>query len=88
MPQSRTRDVGSDVHQESIAVAEVVSLGTIEARQSDLDTRIRRLLSKGQHPVSVFVAGPCGYERSRYLTKLGLVCWVVAPSLTPCHSPG
>jgi hypothetical protein len=46
MPQSGTRDVGLDVHQESIAVAEVVSVGTIETRQSNLDKRIGRLLRR------------------------------------------
>jgi transposase len=91
MPQSRTLDVGLDVHQESIAVAyvataheaEVVSLGSIGTRQCDLDTRIRRLPSKSPHLVFVYEAGPCGSWLSRYLTQKGYVCWVVAPSLIP-----
>jgi transposase len=31
----------------------------------------------------VYEAGPCGYWLYRYLTKKGLLCWVVAPSLIP-----
>lgn len=52
---SRILYVGLDVHKESIAVAyapddrgaEVVSLGPIGTRQSDIDTVIRKLHSKG-----------------------------------------
>ena len=52
---SRTLYVGLDVHKDSIAVAyaphdrgaEVVALGPIGTRQSDLDKLIRKLQSKG-----------------------------------------
>ncbi len=78
MPQSRTRYVGMDVHQASIAVAyvanasgaEVVSLGTIGTRQCALDRLIRKLRSKSQHLVCVSAAGPCGSWRSRDLTPV------------------
>jgi transposase len=91
MHQPSTLDVGMDVHQESIAVAyvareygaEVVSLGSIGTRQCDLDMLIRKRHSKSQHLVFVYEAGPCGYWRSRDLTKTGYVCWVVAPALIP-----
>jgi transposase len=91
MPQSRTLDVGLDVHQESIAVAyvanaheaEVVSLGSIGTRQGDIDTRIRRLPSKSPHLVFGYEAGPCGYWLDRDLTKTGDVCGVVAPARIP-----
>ena len=61
--------VGLDVHKDSIAVAyapddrgtEVVSLGAIGTRQSDIDKLIRRLESKGAALVFVYEAGPCGY---------------------------
>lgn len=84
--------VGLDVHKESIAVAyapddrgaEVVSLGPIGTRQSDIDTRIRKLQSKGPATlVFVYEAGPCGYGLYRYLTRKGFACHVVAPSLIP-----
>ena len=87
--------VGLDVHKESIAVAyapeergtEVVALGTIGPRQCDLDKLIRKLQSKGAPLVFVYEAGPCGYGLYRYLTRKGLACHVVAPSLIP-RKPG
>ena len=84
--------VGLDVHKESIAVAyapkdrgaAVVSLGAIGTRQSDIDTLIRKLQSKGPATlVFVYEAGPCGYGLYRYLTGKGFACHVVAPSLIP-----
>ena len=83
--------VGLDVHKESIAVAyapedrgaEVVSLGAIGPRQSDIDKLIRRLESKSATLVFVYEAGPCGYWLYRYLTGKSLACHVVAPSLIP-----
>ena len=91
MPQSRTLDVGLDVHTEAIAVAyvaqaphaEVVYLGPIGTRQCDIDALIRKLQSKSPHLVFVDEAGPCGSWRSRYLRTKGYLCWVVAPSLIP-----
>jgi transposase len=80
-----------DVHKDSIAVAyvandhdaEVVFLGAIGSRQCDIEQLIRKLQSKSKHLVFVYEAGPCGYWLYRYLTKKGLICWVVAPSLIP-----
>ena len=81
--------VGLDVHKESIAVAsapddrgaEVVSLGAIGTRQSDIDKLIRTLQSKGAATlVFVYEAGPSGYGLYRYLTGKGFACHVVAPS--------
>jgi transposase len=91
MTQSRTLDVGLDVHNESIAVAYMaqayraagVSLGTVGTRQCDIDKLIRKLQSKSPHLVFVYEAGPCGDWLSRSLTNKGHGCWVVAPSLIP-----
>jgi transposase len=91
MAQASTLFVGLDVHKESIAVAygaeereaEVVFLGTIGTRQSDIDKVIRKLQSKGKALHFVYEAGPCGYWLYRYLTKKHLQCWVVAPSQIP-----
>ncbi len=88
---SKTVYVGLDVHKESIAVAyapdergtEVVSLGTIGPRQCDIDKLIRKLQGKGATLVCAYEAGPCGYWLYRYLTRKGLACHVVAPSLIP-----
>jgi transposase len=92
---SKTLYVGLDVHKESIAVAyapedrgaEVVSLGAIGTRQCDIDKLVRKLQSKGARLVFVYEAGPCGYWLYRYLTRKGLSCHVVAPSLIP-RKPG
>ena len=92
---SRTLYVGLDVHKDSITVAyvpedrgaEVVSLGAIGTRQSDIDKLIRKLQSKGATLVFVYEAGPCGYWLYRYFRRHGLSCHVVAPSLIP-RKPG
>jgi transposase len=92
---NRTLFVGLDVHKDSIAVAyaseergaEVVSVGMIGTRQYDIDKLIRRLESKGAALVFAYEAGPCGYSLYRYLTRRGLNCMVVAPSLIP-RKPG
>ena len=92
---SKTLFVGLDVHKDTIAVAyapedrgaEVVSLGMIGTRQHDIDKQIRKLESKGATLAFAYEAGPCGYWLYRYLTRRGLTCSVVAPSLIP-RKPG
>jgi transposase len=87
--------VGLDVHKDTIAVAdapedrgaEVVSVGMIGTRQSDIDKLIRKLESKGATLVFAYEAGPCGYWLYRYLSRGGWTCSVVAPSLSP-RKPG
>jgi len=88
---SKALFVGLDVHKDTIAVAyapdergaDVVAWGTIGTRQCDIDKLIRRLQAKGGRLVFVYEAGPCGYWLYRYLTRKGLTCHVVAPSLVP-----
>jgi len=68
MHQSSTLYVGLDVHQESIAVAdvatahdaEVIFLGTIGTRQADMDPLVRQLQANANQLVFVDEAGPCG----------------------------
>jgi transposase len=95
MHLSSTLYVGMDVHQDSMAVAdvaqehaaEVISLATFGTRQGDIATLVRKLQAKAKPLVFVYEAGPCGYWLYRDLTKKDSVCWVVAPSLMP-HKAG
>jgi len=95
MKNGNTLFVGLDVHKESIAVAyaategatDPVHIGTIGTRQCDVDALVRRAQSKAAALVFVYEAGPCGYWLYRYLTRKGLPCLVVAPSLIP-RKPG
>jgi transposase len=86
-----TRFVGMDVHADTIAVAvaegrdRVRSLGIVPNRPE----AIRRLLGKVGKLVSLRVcyeAGPTGYALYWQLTKLGVHCDVIAPSLVPTKS--
>ena len=81
------RYVGLDVHAETIAVAvaderEVRALGIIPNRPE----YVRKLLKKLGDPHTLRVcyeAGPCGYVLYWQLTKLGVACEVIAPTLIP-----
>jgi transposase len=82
--------VGLDVHKESISVAyalddgsDVVFVGDIGTRHCDIDKLVRRMVSKSKDLVFIYEAGPCGYWLYRYLTKKGLACWVVSPTMIP-----
>jgi transposase len=91
MSDSSPRSVGLDVHKESIAVAsaraardaEGVFWGRLGTRQRDIDQLIRPLTSQATQLVCGDEAGPCGYWRSRDLSRTPLHGGVVAPSLVP-----
>lgn len=82
------RYVGLDVHAETIAVAvaeadgEVRALGSIPHRPEAVAKLMRQLGSREQLRVC-YEAGPCGYVLYWQLTKLGIHCEVVAPTLVP-----
>src|SRR5216117_3765545 len=94
MKKDSTLYVGLDLHKDSIVAAyasseggDPVHLGAIGTRQCDIDALVRKLQSKGARLVFVYEAGPCCYWLYRYLTRKGLTCVVVAPSLIP-RKPG
>jgi transposase len=63
--------------------AEIIFLGTIGTRQTDIDILIRQLRANAQHRVFVYEARPCGSWLYGYLTHEGHSCWVVSPSRMP-----
>jgi hypothetical protein len=88
---SSTLDLGMDVHNASMAVAdvapehgaEVTSLGTIGTRQGDMAQLSRRRPSTATQRIGVYDAGPWGSWRSRDLTPTGYDCWGGGPSRLP-----
>src|ERR1700726_3173199 len=82
------RFVGLDVHAQTIAVAvaetggEVRSLGVIPNRAESVNKLIKKLGKPEQLRVC-YEAGPTGYVLYWQLTKLGVRCEVVAPTLIP-----
>jgi transposase len=95
MAEPTTLFVGLDVHKDSIAVAhaspdrsaDVVYVGQVGTRETDLNKLLRRLHSHASRLVVTYEAGPCGYSLYRRLTQKGVACMVVAPSLIP-KKPG
>lgn len=91
MRECSTLFVGLDSHKDFISVAyvpeerlsDVIFVGSIGTRQSDIDKLVRRLQSKAKRLIFTYEAGPCGYGLYRHLTKKGYQCIVAAPSLVP-----
>jgi transposase len=82
------RFVGLDVHAETIAVAVAEPDGTVRSlgRIANRPEAVRKLL-KGLGAADslrvCYEAGPCGYVLYWQLTKLGVHCEVIAPTLIP-----
>jgi transposase len=64
-----------------------VYVGPVGTREADIDKLVRRLHSHASELVVAYEAGPCGYGLYRTLTRKGITCLVVAPSLIP-KKPG
>ena len=82
------RFIGRDVHAETIAAAvaepdgEIRSLGVIPNRPESVHRLIKRLGPAAALRVC-YEAGPTGYVLYWQLTRLGVKCEVVAPTLVP-----
>ena len=81
-----------DVHKRSIVAGSLpASGGKVELVEIENTERaLRRLVDRLGGPEGLAVcyeAGPCGYEPYRLLTRMGVACDVVAPSLVPSR-PG
>ena len=95
MPQQRRafRYLGLDVHKASISVAIAdesgppTTYGRIPNEPSAIRTVLTRLAGPGLELRVAYEAGPTGYALHRQLTRLGIACMVVAPSLIP-KQPG
>jgi transposase len=86
-----TTFVAFDVHKRSIVAAVLPAVGG-EAELHEIpntERSIRRLVDRlgGPDGLSVcYEAGPCGYAPYRLLSRLGVACDVVAPSLIPTRA--
>lgn len=90
--ESVSRWIALDVHKLSIVAAVLPAVGgEPELMQLENTERsVRRFVARlgGQGGLAVcYEAGPCGYDLYRLLAGMGVVCEVVAPSLTPVR-PG
>src|SRR6266496_3944937 len=81
------RYLGLDVHADTIAAAvaepggEVRALGILPNRPEAVAKLVRKL--GREHLRVCYEAGPCGYVLYWQLTRLGVPCDVVAPTLVP-----
>src|SRR5262245_38552391 len=88
-PQRQVRCIGLDVNKASIAAAIAdeegapSSYGTIANDASAIRTLMTRLGGPEVQLRVAYEAGPTGYAVRRQLTRMGIECIVVAPSLIP-----
>jgi transposase len=84
--------IGLDVHKDSItsAVLEPGRENPVVDRFFHDEASLRRFVSGFEQRSALracYEAGPTGYELQRFLTRLGVACEVIAPSLIPV-APG
>lgn len=91
------RYLGFDQHKDTVVIAQARAgrgpdelLGTIRNREEYVERWLRERSREWGTLKDVLVcyeAGPCGYGLYRQMTRMGVACRVVAPSLTP-RKPG
>ena len=86
-----TRYLGLDVHAETITAAVAEGRGQIRSlgKFPNRPEAVRKLLEKlggGKNLKVCYEAGPTGYALYWQLTRLGVDCEVIAPSLIPTKS--
>jgi transposase len=85
------RFVGLDVHAETITAAMAErdqaarDVGTIPNREDSI-RKLAKKLSEGGAWAACYEAGPTGYALYWQLTKLGIPCVVIAPTLVPTRA--
>jgi len=88
---SKLRFLGLDVHAETIAVAvaepngEVRSMGIIPNRLQSIRKMIGKL-GPVEQLRACYEAGVTGYALYWQLTRLGIACEVIAPTLIPTQA--
>src|SRR5260370_1261912 len=80
--------VGLDVHAETIAVAVAEPDGAVRhlgiiPNHPEAVAKLLRKVGPREHLRVCYEAGPCGYVLYWQLTRLGVACAVVAPTLIP-----
>jgi transposase len=86
-----TRYVGLDVHAETIAIAVAEATGEVRwagaiPNTPDAIAKAMRKLGAAESLDVCYEAGPCGYVLYWQLTRLGMKCTVVAPTLIPVRA--
>jgi transposase len=85
--------VGLDVHQETIAIAQLLPdhdvpvVWQIRNERAAIKRTFAKLVGEATELHCCYEAGPCGFEVQRQLESMGIECVVVAPSLIP-RKPG
>ena len=90
-PEQVRLSTSLDVHKHSIVAATLPPAGGTPELQriENTERAIRRFIDRLGGPEGLAVsyeAGPCGFDLLRLLTRLGVACDVIAPSLVPVRA--
>ena len=90
-PAEVKRFVVFDVHKNSLVAGVLPASGGAPevARLENTERAVRRFIARLGDPEGLAVAyeaGPCGYDLFRLLSRIGVACDVIAPSLVPVRA--